>query len=651
MTEQQTWIKLVSQARRGQENAMSVLAQKAEGPVRAYVYRVTLDADLTEDLSQEVLLQMVKSLDDLHRAEHFWPWLYRVAQSKIQQHYKAKQRRLSMADTAFYRSFVEHRGRVHENDGLHDLIQSELSMKVMLAMKRLKQQYRAVLSLRCYEQLSYADIAVAMDCSEVGARVLFFRAKQALRKQLGHQGLEKGVLLTCLGLFGRLTASAEAASSTVTVTAATAEVGLTATILGTAGSRWGLTVITALAVGLAGIGGLSLLPGPPSPSTPTPFQRADVNSFHFTIQLHSPDPNAPITSLNSKGAYEHWFYLPDGVDGPMFMRMLRWDPQQEVKLCSWLQDGEANYYYDSGNNLIHINNRRVCWSNLRVRRLPTDSREFIDFLMFVEGEPRGFSEYARDPNTGLLASLVDYRFVNAPEFETTYLYNTIGEEQFQYDWATDIPVVDERDPMHERGWTYFRINGKVNDQVVSGRGCIPFFYNAAKEHPAWMILNIGKDLQITDTRWGACSRRADGTTLATYPPGAFLKGLARPWMGLHAADVVRRDAAEKQIWFESEKTRNENDLLVTLFHEEQNSNTNLVYTIDMDVDIIKKIDFELQDEYKGSLTFTYLQDIDNIGSEFTEPAIPTDPKIPSRCASGVLWLVRLVQGRQLHGPD
>lgn len=649
MTEEQIWIKLVSQARQGRQNAMSLLAQRAGGRICAYVYRVTLDPDVTEDLSQEVLLQMVQSLHDLRKEENFWPWLYRVAQSKIKQHYKTKHKRISLSDTAFYQDFIARRNHDHQDDGLREVIQKEWSKKVMVAMKQIKRQYRAVLSLRCFEQLSYADIALAMDCSEVGARVLFFRAKQALRKQLSHQGLKKGVLLGCLDLFGRLTAPAEAATSTVTIPVATTQVGLTAAILGTASSRLGITILTALAAGLVSISVLSLLSEPPMPSAPSPLQRADVNSFHFTIQLHNPDPNLDPSSLNSKGAYEHWFFLPEGVDGPMFMRIQRWDPKQENKLCSWLQDAEANYYFDSGLNLIHINNCRVCWSNLRVRRLPTDSKEFIEFLMFVEGEPRGFSEYSRDPNNGLLSSLVDYRFINAPEFETYYLYNTVGEEQFQYNWPADIPVVDERDPMHKRGWTYFRINGEVDDKAVSGRGCIPFFYNAAKEHPAWIILNIGKDLQITDSRRGACLRRDDGITIAAYPSGTFFKGLARPWMGLHAADIIRRDAAEKRIWFESERMDNEDDLRVTVFFEEQDSGTEIMYAIDMENDIIRDITFNVQNEHKGSLTFSYLQDIDDTDNEFFDPVIPADLMALSRPGPGILWLVHLVQGLQLNG--
>jgi RNA polymerase sigma-70 factor (ECF subfamily) len=643
MTEKRTWIELVSQARLGRRDAMGLLAQKAAVPVRAYVYRVTLDSDLAEDLSQEVLLQMVKSLDDLHEVEHFWPWLYRIAQSKIKQHYKAKRRRLSLSDTAFYRNFAARRNLDYQNDGLREVVQKELSKKVMLAMKRIKQQYRAVLSLRCFEQLSYADIALAMDCSEVGARVLFFRAKQALKKQLNHQGLKKGVLLACIGLFGRLTAPAEAASSTVTVSAATAEVGLTATILGTAGSKAGVAAVVVIAATLAGIGGLSLFSSePPPPITPSPMQRADVRSLHFTMQLQNPDPNA-TTSLSSKGAYEHWFYLPDGVDGPLLMRMQRWNPQQTEKLCSWLQDAQANYYFDSGLNRIHISNCRVCWSNLRVRRLPTDSKEFIDFLSLVEGDAVGFSAYTRDPNTSLLTSLVDYRFVNAPQFETDYQYNTVDEEQFRYDWPADIPVVDERDPMHKRGWTYFRLSGNVGGQALSGRGCIPFFYDAAKAHPAWMILNVGNMLQVADSQKGAHLRRVDGKTVA-YPSGTFFKGLARPWMGLHAADVVRRDAVEERIWFKSEGMDNKDYVAVTVLYESEGEAMDLIYAVDMENDMIRDIKFMSGNEPRGSLIFSYLQDVDDLGDKFTEPVVPTASKAPCHPTPGILWLVHLAEG-------
>ena len=636
MIEEQACIKLVRLAQQGHENCMSQLAEEAEGRLCAYIYRVTLDHDLTQDLSQEALLQMVKSLESLKKAERFWPWLYRIAQSKIQQHFKAKKRKSLISDSAFYKDFVAHHGSDHQSDGLAQLVQKELSKKVMAVMQQMQQQHRAVLSLRCLEQLSYADIGEAMQCSEVTARVLFFRARQALKKQLNQQGLNKGLLLMSLGLFGKLTTPAQAASAAnVTVTAASVKVGLTATIIATARTKLGVATMGAAALGLAGMGAVSVFSEPALP------QRAQVKTLHYTTQLRT--ANWGPTSSLSKGAYEQWYSLPYGVDGPMFMRMQRWTPRQDKKYCNWLQDARANYYYLSDDKQVYVHNYRVFWSSLKVWRLPTDTAEFTDFLSQVEGKTKGVA-YTRDPRTGLLAGAVDNRFVDALNFKTEYRYNATGAEQFQYDWAADVPLVDKRDQMHKRGWTYFRIHGRIGEQTIAGRGQMPFVYEACEEHPAWMTLSIGDELEIVDCSAGAYVRRADGTLVAAYPPGSFFKGLARPWMGMHAMNIVRRDAIAQKVWFNTRPASNKKDVLITLLHEKDGRKTDLVYTIDAENDVIKDIRFDVQKKTKGSLVFSLFQDIDQVGEEYSEPTVVPDSQSTPRQSPGMLWLISLAQG-------
>jgi len=641
MAEKDSWCKLVELAQRDREKYMSQLVHDAKGRLCAYVYRVTLDHDLTDDLSQDILLQMMQSLESLNQAERFWPWMYRIAHNKIQEHFKSKQRKKMVSASAFYKDFLTHRSEHYQEDGLKHMLQEELSKKVMVAMKQIKQQYRAVLSLRCFEQLSYADIAEAMHCSEVTALVLFFRAKKAIKKQLAGQGLSKSLLLTCLGLFGKLTAPADAASS-VTVTAASTKVGLTTAALATAGSKLGIATI-AIAASLASIG-VTVLPELSGPDSSLPAaslpDRDNIESIYFTSQVQDGDPN--LGGSFSKGAYEQWFYFPEGIDGPMFMQMQRWTPEQDKKLCSWLENEQGNYYYNS--KAVYIHNYRVCWSNLKVCLLPTDTEEFNVFLSNVEGDQSSYCEHNRDPETGLLISSVDYRFVNTPKFLTNFYYNTLEPNQFKYNWPEDVMVIDQRDQMHKRGWTYFRINGEINGQNISGLGQIPFVYGAADEHPAWMRLNIANEFEVMDCPAGAELRRLDGTLIAAYPAGTFFKGLSRPWMGLHTADLVRRDAVEQRIWFESERLENEDKLIITLDYTE---NTSLLYTIDMEKDVVEDIRFVVNEINTGTLYFSYLQDISQAGSnEFTEPVISDTSQVPTQESPGISWLVGLVQENQ-----
>ena len=647
MDQEQTWIKQVRQAQHGDDSSMSWLIHEAQGRLCAYIYRVTLDHDLTEDLTQEALLQMVKSLEHLKEEESFWPWLYRIAQSKIQEHFKSKRKEKLVSDAAFYKDFLSYHEDYYEDEGLRELLQEDLLKKVMVAMKQLKQQYRAILSLRCFDQLSYADIAQTMGSNEVTVRVLFYRARKALRRQLTSQGLSSGMMLMGLGLFGRLTAPVKAATPTAAVSAASTEVGITTAVLATISSKTGIAILSIVAILLVAIFGMNIFPETPLPTPSLPESslpaRNEINSFHFTVQLMDSDPNAE-GSL-SKGAYERWFYFPEGVDGPMFMRMQRWDPNGVEKLCAWLENEQGNYYYESGEKIVYIGNSRVCWSNLHVRRLPTDSEEFLSFLSEVEGEFSAVREYQWDTKTGLAISSMDYRFINASRFRTDYEYNTIEPNLFEYKWDEPVlSVQDHRDQMHKRGWTYFRIDGEVNKKDVTGWGRIPFVYSTCKEYPAWLKINIGDELEIIDCSDGAQLCQADGDVIATYPAGEFFKGLPRPWMGMHTADVVRRDAVEQRVWFYSERLENEEEVAVGMLYKHFASNVELTYIIDMENDIVKEIWFDIDGRDKGRLKFTYLQDIEQAGDEFAEPIVLKNEKAASQELHGILWLFNLAQG-------
>lgn len=87
------YIELVKQAQQGNEESRNRLAEISRDRLRMYVYRLTLDADLTEDILQESMLEMFKFLDKLERTEGFWSWVLRIATNNVKDHYKREQRR------------------------------------------------------------------------------------------------------------------------------------------------------------------------------------------------------------------------------------------------------------------------------------------------------------------------------------------------------------------------------------------------------------------------------------------------------------------------------------------------------------------------------------------------------------------------------
>jgi len=248
---------LVRQAQLGCRESMDSLAELAQGSLRAYIRRLALNPDLAEEILQETLLEMVKSLKKLKHAEAFWSWIYRTAMGKAQHYFRDRQKKA--VQIAVDKEQLSRHGSPDHNDGLSSLIREELSEAIFKAMSELKFRHRNILVLRCFEQKPYSEIAPILDCSELAAQALFFRAKLSLKRRLSRRGFGRAFLLMALGLFGRITAPAEASVPAVTVIGASAKVSFFGAIVGALGTKSGIAIVTALASAVIITGGITTI--------------------------------------------------------------------------------------------------------------------------------------------------------------------------------------------------------------------------------------------------------------------------------------------------------------------------------------------------------------------------------------------------------
>lgn len=240
---------LIHEAKLGNKESMNRLAELAGDRLYAYIYRLTLDQTITQDILQETILFMIQSINQLEHVDHFWGWLFRTAMGKVQHYHRDLKRRKTVELSEDEQTYIHNRVSADFNDGLTEMLRKELSDAVFMAMKRLKLNYRNILILRCFENLEYAEIATVMNCSELRSRVMFFRAKNSLRRQLAMQGFGKYYFLIALALFGIVTTSTKAASS-ATIAASSLEVGFTASLIAAISSKIGIAA-TAVATMIA----------------------------------------------------------------------------------------------------------------------------------------------------------------------------------------------------------------------------------------------------------------------------------------------------------------------------------------------------------------------------------------------------------------
>ncbi|MFC1635986.1 RNA polymerase sigma factor [Planctomycetota bacterium] len=245
--------KLVGRAQKGNRECLGVLSAHVRQRVFVYLYRMTLDYHLAQDLAQETVLYMIQSLPRLKTtsSSSLWAWIYRSAWGIFQHQLRPQGHQRIVQKT-----IVDHEALLQLTDetkgsALEQAERSELFEAISKSLGTLETKHRNVLILRCFELLSYAEIASIMGSTELKARVLFFRAKHALKRHLYNRGYGRKYFLTSLSLFGLITGMrAKSASAAITVTSNLLKTGTMATTIGAVSTQLGLMTAAVVTIGL-----------------------------------------------------------------------------------------------------------------------------------------------------------------------------------------------------------------------------------------------------------------------------------------------------------------------------------------------------------------------------------------------------------------
>jgi len=197
---------MIRQAKAGNMQSLSAVAEQVRQKVYTYIYRLTLDYHLTQDLTQETILEMIKNLPKLKvpHVNGFWGWIFRTALGKVQHHFRPQGARRLAQKTTSDDSVLKSQA-IDDNNPEKTLVSEEIRKTVLSAMQAIQMKYRNILVLRCFDNMSYGQITGIMGGSELKARLLFFRAKHSLKNQLERRGFKRDSLLAALTIFADLT--------------------------------------------------------------------------------------------------------------------------------------------------------------------------------------------------------------------------------------------------------------------------------------------------------------------------------------------------------------------------------------------------------------------------------------------------------------
>lgn len=479
-------------------------------------------------------------------------------------------------------------------------------------------QQRAILSMRCFNEMSFEEIAEVMDFGLRAVRRIFEVSKMRVLNKLKKNGINNDKLVPIIAFFGMLTDEEAGIMDIFRMKELVGSVR--------AGGFWGrlfgcLRLVRVFGVHVL-LAGSVIAAAASEAGASQGLCREAVTSVHYVRQGVTQNNGR----LESMGAYEKWLYFPEGPDGPIFYRMQRWNIAMTGKMCSWLQNGDGVYYYHSGRKTMYLNNAPVSHGPL-----PTDGKAAMDLYRQLTGDSAAGLEFQWNQDGRLLMEISDSRIASVGMFIKPVLYNDTKIDFFERDnWVKDAEIVDRRDVMHRRGWTYIEITGHLGGNRITGKGCVPLTYNQYKQRPPWLIVQIDGVVRITDCADGAVALRPNGDK-RYYPSGRFFKGLTRPWMGYSATEAAVRDCVSAGAVIEKMDSR------LVVRPEGNDSDTTLSYAFDSNGNTVRMLIIEGK---KGTarMMLKFHQDIDAIKEGFVEPDADVPAEIQKETPAG-LWFL------------
>lgn len=171
-------VELIGRIKSGDEQAKGALFERYWRSVYLYCVRLLVDRDEANDAAQNALLKGLDSLTSLDNPQAFRSWIFMIARNEVFTLLRGK-RRNGTEPLGLYSDAL-----TDPHTPFDEAVRSERTDIIRDALQRLKAEFREVIVLREYEQLSYLEIAAVTGCTESAVKSRLFHARKAMLEQL-----------------------------------------------------------------------------------------------------------------------------------------------------------------------------------------------------------------------------------------------------------------------------------------------------------------------------------------------------------------------------------------------------------------------------------------------------------------------------------
>jgi len=178
---------LVGACQAGEASAFDVLVGRWEDRIRGAAYRFLGSEDEARDVAQEAFLKAYRGLAGFKQEARFSSWLYQIATNLCRDRLRRRKTRPQVSLEALEETgpvIVETRPGAHER-----LLESDLAQAVRRAIHALPEEQRVVVILKEYQELTFLEIAQALDVPISTVKTRLYRGLVQLRLRLETEGV------------------------------------------------------------------------------------------------------------------------------------------------------------------------------------------------------------------------------------------------------------------------------------------------------------------------------------------------------------------------------------------------------------------------------------------------------------------------------
>ncbi len=146
---------LVEKAKKGEVPAFSELVLRHQKSLLRLAYRVVGDLEMAQDVVQESFMKAYQKLNSFEGRSAFKSWVFQITLNTAKN--KLRGKNMELVD-------IEKTHIAHDFDFEAEILNGDLKDMIQAEVNKLPHKQKIALSLRIFEDLSFAEIAEIMKC-------------------------------------------------------------------------------------------------------------------------------------------------------------------------------------------------------------------------------------------------------------------------------------------------------------------------------------------------------------------------------------------------------------------------------------------------------------------------------------------------------